>query len=108
MQALQRKRPAAATVRAQSKAISSAKYSRRVTRTEAQLRRLLELLRRRPRHTHELRAHGISHPAARILDLTRRGFEIASGRVTSVDSDGFAHANVAMYFLVAEPGRGAR
>jgi hypothetical protein len=78
-------------------------YSGRSTKTEAQIQRLLQLLRIRPRHTHELRCAGISHPAGRILDLLKRGYLIDSGRVTTVDADGFTHVNVALYSLMAEP-----
>lgn len=72
------------------------------TSTQAQIERLLRLLKRRPRHTHELRQHGISHPAARVLDLKRRGFCIESSRVSTVDSDSFQHRGVALYELRSE------
>lgn len=78
-------------------------FTARSTLTAAQIARLIELLRHGPRNTHELRRHGISHPAGRVQDLIRRGFLIASDRVTTVDSDSFAHTNVALYSLVSEP-----
>lgn len=71
----------------------------RSTATQAQVERLLKLLKVRPRHTHELRRHGISHPAARVLDLKRRGFVIGVSRVNTVDSDSFTHVRVALYSL---------
>ena len=71
--------------------------------TEAQIQRLLDHLRRRPCHTHELRRGGISHPAGRVQDLIKRGHTIATSRVATLDSDGFTHHAVALYTLVAEP-----
>lgn len=77
--------------------------SSRSAATEAQIQKLLALLRLAPRHTHELRALGVSHPAGRVLDLQKRGYSLSSTRVTTVDSDGYSHAGVAMYSLDAEP-----
>lgn len=79
------------------------KYSPRSTATEAQIERLIEMLRIRPRHTHELRKAGISHPAGRIKDLIDDGFVISSDRINTIDSDGFTHVGVALYSLVSEP-----
>ena len=73
------------------------------TTTEVQLAKLLELLRMRPHHTHELRARGISHPAGRVRDPIERGYVIESSRVTTVDSYAFTNHGVAMYSLVADP-----
>ncbi|WP_175765097.1 helix-turn-helix domain-containing protein [Burkholderia ambifaria] len=60
---------------------------------------ILRILSQRSAHTHELRAHGISHPAARVIELRRAGYSITSSRITSVDSDGFSHHGVALYSL---------
>lgn len=79
------------------------KYSRRSTATEAQIERLIEMLRARPHHTHELRKFGISHPAGRVQNLEEMGFVIESTRITTIDSDGFPHINVALYSLISEP-----
>jgi hypothetical protein len=73
------------------------------TSTKAQIERLLRLLELRPRHTHELRQFGISHPAARCLDLKKRGYLITSSRVSTVDSDSYTHRGVALYSLQGEP-----
>ncbi len=81
----------------------SRKFSGKSSQTEAQITRLIEMLRRRPHHTYELRACGISHPAGRVLDMERRGFRIGSSRITTVDSAGYAHIGVAYYDLIAEP-----
>lgn len=75
----------------------------RSTATEAQLAKLIALLRVRPHHTHELRALGVSHPAGRVQDLAKRGFTIESRRIVTVDSDGFFHRGVALYSLIGEP-----
>lgn len=79
------------------------KFNARSTATKAQMDRLVELLRVRQRHTHELRMSGISHPAGRIQDLEALGFVIASDRTTTVDGDGFIHSRVAIYTIVSEP-----
>lgn len=73
------------------------------TATEAQLRKLAALARIAPRHTYELRAHGISHPAGRVRDLQSRGYVFESHRITTVDPEGFLHRGVALYELVQEP-----
>jgi hypothetical protein len=86
---------------------SQPKYSERSSATEAQIERLIDLLRTGRRHTHELRKHGISHPAGRVQDLEKRGFVIASSRTTTVDTDGFTHRGVALYELRREPIGGA-
>lgn len=78
----------------------------RSTATAAQLKKALELLRIRQRHTYEFRACGISHPAARVKDLVARGFVITSSRITTVDAEAFEHRNVALYELVSEPKGG--
>jgi hypothetical protein len=65
----------------------------------AQCKRVLELLRSGPQTTYSLRAHGISHPAQRIIDLEDQGFCFDSGRVSAVDSDGYLHRGVAIYAL---------
>jgi len=82
---------------------SAREHSASSTATEAQLQRLLELLRLRRHHTHELRARGISHPAGRVQDLEARGYVICSSRINTVDSDGFVHVGVALYELLGEP-----
>lgn len=71
----------------------------RRTLTEAQIQRTLAMLKHRPRHTYELRRQGISHPAARVMDLVKRGYLITSSRITTVDGDGFTHTRVALYSL---------
>jgi hypothetical protein len=65
----------------------------------AQCNRVLEYLRAAPQTTYSLRAHGISHPAQRVIELIKQGYRVDSGRVTAVDSDGFSHSGVALYAL---------
>ncbi|WP_175920753.1 helix-turn-helix domain-containing protein [Burkholderia pyrrocinia] len=74
----------------------------------AQRAKVLAMLRRAPRSTYELRAQGVSHPSARVLELRVLGCEIESSRVVAVDSAGFLHAGVARYSLTFEPARLAR
>jgi hypothetical protein len=81
-----------------SKALTS-----RSTATEAQNDKLAELLEIAPRHTHELRRLGISHPAGRIQDLEARGYVIDSSRVSTVDDFGFVHKGVARYSIISRP-----
>lgn len=83
------------------------KFNARSTAKEAQIQRLLGLVTIRPHHTHELRKVGISHPAGRIRDLEKRGFVFDSDRITTIDSDGYAHRGVALYTLVSAPEGGA-
>lgn len=71
------------------------------SRTEAQRARVLELLKISPQTTYTLRAKGLSHCAARIMELRKRGYLIVTSRVTTVDSDGYSHSGVAMYSLEA-------
>lgn len=82
-------------------------FSPRSTSTEAQIQRLLGLVAARPHHTHELRKVGISHPAGRIRDLEKRGYVFDAPRITTVDSDGYAHRGVALYTLIGVPKGGA-
>jgi hypothetical protein len=76
------------------------------TATQAQIDKLIELLALAPRHTHELRRLGISHPAGRIQDLEAMGFVIDVGRVTTVDENSFTHKGVARYSLISRPEAG--
>ncbi|QTO19910.1 MULTISPECIES: helix-turn-helix domain-containing protein [Burkholderia cepacia complex] len=74
--------------------------SSRVLSAAQQRALVIEILSRRPAHTHELRANGISHPAGRVNELRMAGYAIQSARVSTVDSDGFTHRGVALYSLV--------
>jgi hypothetical protein len=89
--------------KAESSALNMRKFSSRSTSTEAQIQRLLGLIKTRPHHTHELRKFGISHPAGRIQDLERRGYVFDASRITTIDSDGYAHHGVALYTLLDVP-----
>lgn len=88
------------------KAASKAKAGgniRRALSREGQNAAALDVLRRRPVNTFELRRMGMASPAARIQDLEAMGCVIASDRTVAVDSDGFSHYGVALYTLLAEP-----
>jgi hypothetical protein len=67
--------------------------------TETQRARALELLKVSPQTTYTLRSKGLSHCAARIMELRLRGRRIDTSRVTAVDSDGYTHVGVALYSL---------
>jgi hypothetical protein len=64
---------------------------------------ILKALRNSSKHTYWFRGQGCSHPAARVMELIEEGYQIASDRITAVDSDGYSHRGVAMYTLMAEP-----
>lgn len=76
---------------------------RRALSREGQNAAALDVMRRRPVNTFELRRMGMASPAARIQDLESMGYVIASDRIVAVDSDGFSHYGVALYTLLAEP-----
>ena len=88
---------------AEQSAPNTRKFNAASTATEAQILKTASMLRTAPRNPYELRRHGISHPAGRVQDLLQRGFLIASDRITTVDGDGYTHANVALYSFIAEP-----
>jgi len=82
---------------------STRNFSSRSTAKEAQIIRLLDCVVSRPHHTHELRQIGISHPAGRVHDLEKRGYQFDVALITTVDSDGYAHRGVALYTLAGMP-----
>lgn len=84
-------------------AADACKVNSKSTSTEAQIEKLIELVRFGSRHTYELRKMGISHPAGRINDLKKRGYIFAKQPINTVDSDGYTHCNVALYSLISEP-----
>ena len=70
----------------------------------AQRRRALELLRSGPKSTLQLRRDAdILSPAARVLELKRRGFEIMTQWVQQPTDCGKLH-RVALYVLMRETG----
>ena len=78
------------------------------TDTEAQLSRLLTVLRSGATTTVQLvREHDILHPPARILQLRKRGFDIKTVWVSAETLRGAVH-RVGKYVLVGEPMRGTR
>ena len=76
------------------------------TSTDAQIKKLVALLRQGPKTTHSLRMHGISHPAGRISDLRKAGCVINTEKVKSIDSDGFTHCKTARYSMLVEVDNG--
>ncbi len=74
------------------------------TATEAQRNRVIEALRLRPQTSYDLRRLGIYQAPARVKELRDRfGYSITTDPVVIVDRDGYHHARVALYTLVAEP-----
>ena len=73
------------------------------TASDAQRRRILEVLRIRPQTSYDLRRLGIYQAPARIKELRDKGYHITTDPVVIVDRDGYHHARVALYTLVSEP-----
>lgn len=79
------------------------------TATEAQRKRVIEALRLRPQTSYDLRRLGIYQAPARVKELRDRfGYSITTDPVVIVDRDGYHHARVALYTLVAEPVEGTK
>ena len=75
----------------------------RSTATEAQRQRIIEMLRTGPKTTLDFRRAGIMQSQTRIFELRARGYDLPTvGRVTVADDEGYMHAGVAVYELLAE------
>lgn len=96
------KTPARVNTRRRSDS-EKAPMKRRDMTPAAQRDFILKALRNSSKHTYWFRGQGCSHPAARVMELIDQGYQIASDRITAVDSDGYTHRGVAMYTLIAEP-----
>ena len=74
------------------------------TATRDQYNRIIEALRIRPQTSYALRRLGVYQAPARIKELRDKfDYSITTDPVVIVDRDGFRHARVALYTLVAEP-----
>ncbi|MFG5777974.1 helix-turn-helix domain-containing protein [Comamonas sp. J-3] len=73
------------------------------TVAEAQRARAIAALMTGPKTSYDLRRIGLYQAPARILELRRRGYEIATSLVQITDADGYPHKGIAMYTLVAAP-----
>ena len=91
-------------VKAANQKNQQANYNASSTATEAQLQRVLAMLRHRPQTSHDLLKAGIYHPPRRIRDLLERGHIIATERITLTDRDGYEHRGCARYSLIGEGG----
>lgn len=49
--------------------------------------------------TLDARTNGIMHPASRVQELRKRGFNIVTNRVDETDSAGVLHKRVGVYTL---------
>ena len=83
--------------------LSSSDSSSYSTATQAQRARIVEVLRRGPHTSYELRQIGCYQAPARILELRRAGYEIRTQLVNLWDRDGYEHKNCALYHLEDEP-----
>jgi hypothetical protein len=78
-----------------------AALSDKSTSTEAQLRKLLALLRQGPKTTVDLRQHAIMMPAARVFQLRHeQNFVIHTELVALHDPEGVWHRKCARYHLI--------
>jgi hypothetical protein len=73
------------------------------TATAAQEQRIVEALRSGPKSTDELRRLGCYQTSARIWGLRARGYEIDTELFNGYAADGYSHARMARYTLIAEP-----
>ncbi|MDP2005527.1 MAG: helix-turn-helix domain-containing protein [Rubrivivax sp.] len=87
---------------------TGAKIIARRASTEAQYATILSLLRTGEKTTFDLRRAGVMDSSARICELRRKGYNIATVCLrTLYDGDGHAHRRVAVYALLGEPEGGA-
>jgi len=71
--------------------------------SEAQRRRMLEMLRTGPKTTLDFRRAGVMQSQTRVFELRAQGYNLPTvGRVTIHDDQGYPHHGVALYELVAE------
>lgn len=82
---------------------SAGKAATSSSATGEQYKRILEALRTRGQTSYDLRRLGIYQAPARIKELRDKGYAITTDPVVIVDADGFRHARVALYSLIAEP-----
>jgi hypothetical protein len=95
------------TADARQSTIDAAAIKDKSTSTEAQLRKLLALLRQGPKTTVDLRQHAIMMPAARVHQLRhQQNYQIRTERIDLYDPEGVRHAQCARYHLI-EPVPGA-
>lgn len=75
------------------------------TATEAQRRRIIEMLGAGPKTTLDFRRAGVMQSQTRIFELRAQGYDIPTvSRVTIHDDQGFPHHGVALYALHSTPG----
>lgn len=80
-------------------------FTNKSTASEAQRQRILDALRSGPKTSYELRRLGVYQQSTRIFELRRRGYDIATERVTLYDRDGFMHRGCARYHLSEGKGQ---
>lgn len=77
------------------------------TATAAQEQRILDDLRISPKTTDDLRRLGVYQVSARIWGLRAKGYNIETTLFDGYAADGYSHARMARYALLAEPEGGA-
>lgn len=78
-------------------------YSRS-SASEAQRRRIVEMLRAGRKTTLDFRRAGVMQSQTRIFELRAQGYDLPTvGRVTIHDDQGYRHSGVALYELLSEP-----
>lgn len=99
------KGPTGRTVEPLKKSDSGRQCIDRSSATEAQERRIIEALRRRPHTTEDFRRDlGIFQISARVHALRAQGWDIRTDRITLVDRDGFTHPRAGLYSLHESEG----
>lgn len=79
------------------------------TSTNAQLAKLMALLRQGPKTTIELRQHGIMMPAARVFELKNKRAQLITTELLPLyDAQGIKHRKCARYHLTETPANPAR
>ena len=76
------------------------------TATAAQEMRIVEGLRISPKTTDDLRRLGVYQVSARIWGLRAKGYNIETVLFDGYAADGYSHARMARYTLLAEPEGG--
>lgn len=98
------KKKATPKIEAAAKYLHSESNASNSNDAAAQRRRALALLRTGPKSTIQLRRDGdILAPAARVLELKKRGFDILTQWVQHATDSGKLH-RVALYVLLRETG----
>ncbi|MFC0168394.1 helix-turn-helix domain-containing protein [Pseudoduganella danionis] len=93
----------------QQSSTDAAALRNKSTSTNAQLAKLMALLRQGPKTTIELRQHVIMMPAARVFELKNKRAQLITTELLPLyDAQGIKHSNCARYHLIETPAGSAR